>query len=72
MIENDMSYVAINFPVDRCRNCGYQGVIEKECPCCKSTDISRIRRITGYLADLSDFGDPKKAEEAHRTKHSFA
>lgn len=70
MLENDMSYVAINFPVDRCRDCGYQGVIESRCPACDSKDISRIRRITGYLAELNMFNEAKKQETLNRVCHS--
>ncbi|HZW50048.1 MAG TPA: anaerobic ribonucleoside-triphosphate reductase [Bacillota bacterium] len=69
MREQDMGYMAINFPVDRCRDCQYQGYIEETCPACSSTNISHIRRITGYLADLSNFNAGKRAEEKHRVKH---
>jgi len=72
MAINDMSYVAINFPVDRCPNCGYSGLIENDCPVCKtpSEEISRIRRITGYLAELSSFNHGKKEEVLHRVSHN--
>lgn len=69
MGENDMGYVAINFPVDRCRNCGYTGVIEDACPVCEGKDISRIRRITGYLAELSMFNHAKQEETKNRQSH---
>lgn len=70
MREKDMSYVAVNFPVDRCKDCGYQGVIEKECPVCGCDQVSRIRRITGYLAELEMFNSAKKQEVLHRRKHN--
>jgi ribonucleoside-triphosphate reductase len=69
MAKNDMGYVALNFPVDRCRQCNTQGVIDGDCHVCGSSDISRIRRITGYLAELNLFNDAKKQEVANRVKH---
>ena len=69
MLENDMSYVALNFPVDRCKDCNHQGVIEKHCPVCGSNQISRVRRITGYLAELDMFNSAKKQEVLNRIKH---
>jgi len=72
MKENDMGYVAINYPVDRCKECNFQGVIDEECPACDSKNISRIRRITGYLAELNQFNYAKKMETMHRSKHFFA
>lgn len=70
MKENDMSYVSFNFPVDRCRQCNLTGIIEQNCPACGSSDISRIRRITGYLAELDNFNNGKKQEALHRVSHN--
>jgi len=70
MSEADMGYGAVNFPVDICRECGKQGLQnEKNCTNCGSDDISRVRRITGYLSTLDRFNDFKLAEECHREKH---
>lgn len=71
MCEADMGYFAINFPVDICKECGFTGVIETDtCPKCKSEgNISRVRRITGYLSTLEMFNDSKKAEEKNRKIH---
>ena len=69
MRQNDMGYMSINFPVDRCRTCNYQGYIDDVCPVCDSADIAHIRRITGYLAELGQFNSAKKAEERHRVRH---
>lgn len=71
MEKDDMGYVAMNFPVDRCRNCNYTGVIDDKCPVCGSGDISRIRRITGYLAELSNFNKGKAEEVKHRLAHNM-
>ena len=73
MADVDMGYGAVNFPVDICRECGQQGLYNQEtCTTCKSTNISRIRRITGYLSTLDRFNDFKLAEEQKREKHDPA
>ena len=66
----DMGYVAINFPIDRCE-CGHFGLINGDCPVCgnASKNISRIRRITGYLAEIDMFNHAKSEEAKHRTPH---
>lgn len=70
MGEADMGYAAINFPVDICKECGFNGVIETDtCPKCGSKSISRVRRITGYLSTLDMFNSSKKAEEKGRKVH---
>lgn len=71
MYEADMGYAAVNFPVDICTECGFNGVIDKEiCPACGSEGtISRVRRITGYLSTLNMFNDAKKSEEGSRINH---
>jgi anaerobic ribonucleoside-triphosphate reductase len=71
MCEADMGYFAVNFPVDICKECGFNGVIETEtCPKCHTEgQISRIRRITGYLSTLDMFNESKRAEEKNRKVH---
>ena len=71
MCEADMGYFAVNFPVDICKACGFNGVIETEiCPKCHTEgQINRLRRITGYLSTLDMFNDSKKAEERNRKIH---
>ena len=70
MAEADMGYAAINFPVDICCSCGYNGVIKEDiCPECGSGEISRVRRITGYLSTLDRFNDSKPAEIQNRQVH---
>lgn len=74
MAEYGIGYGSINHPVDRCKCCGYSGVIENECPTCYTTDdrnIDRIRRITGYLVGTMEKWNTAKAEEEkHRVRHS--
>lgn len=70
MYDSDMGYAAVNFPVDICRDCGLNGVIETDtCPRCGGKNISRVRRITGYLSTLDNFNDSKLAEAKARRVH---
>lgn len=46
-MNKDIPYFAINVPSDTCMNCGYQDEINTNCPQCGSTDIQRLRRVTG-------------------------
>lgn len=68
--ESGIGYFSINLPIDRCRECGYDDWIDTDCPRCGSGDISRIRRITGYLVgDMERWNNGKRAEESMRVKH---
>lgn len=70
MSKCDMGYVGVNFPIDECRACGHAGIIDEDgCPECSSTDIRRIRRITGYLSTVDRFNDAKRTELSMRVKH---
>jgi ribonucleoside-triphosphate reductase len=70
MAEADMGYAAVNFPVDICCDCGLNGVIQEDaCPQCGGNNISRVRRITGYLSTLDRFNDSKLAEVQNRQIH---
>ena len=76
MKESGIGYGSVNHPLDRDPVCGYNGIIDNECPCChrKEDDIKfeRIRRITGYLVGTLDrFNNAKRAEVEHRVKHSM-
>lgn len=73
MKENGIGYGSFNVPVDRCLQCGYNGVIYNECPKCNNHEehkIERIRRITGYLVGSMDkWNSSKRNEESNRVKH---
>ena len=70
MHDENIGYGSINHPVDTCNNCGYKGVIYDKCPVCRSENILRMRRITGYLTgDLNSWNSAKRAEEHDRVKH---
>ena len=46
-MEKDVPYFAINVPNDTCLGCGYTDEINDACPKCGSTNIQRLRRVTG-------------------------
>ena len=67
----DIPYLAFNFPIDSCLDCGYQGEFNDCCPICHSRHIQQLRRVTGYLTtDWHNFNDGKQAEVQERVKHS--
>lgn len=69
--ELDIPYLAFNFPIDSCLDCGYQGEFNDCCPECGSVNIQQLRRVTGYLTtDYRHFNKGKQAEVEHRIKHS--
>lgn len=71
MMKADMGYAGINFPIDFCQACSYKGVInESTCPKCSSTNIKRIRRITGYISSTSNFNEAKLSELQDRLTHA--
>ena len=76
MKENGIGYGAINHPIDRDPECGYNGIIGDSCPHCGRKEdedhpFERIRRITGYLVGTLDrFNNAKRAEEHDRVKHN--
>ena len=64
-IKSDVNYLGFNFPMDCCKDCGTTGTFDN-CGKCGSTNILRIRRVSGYLEDANFFTPGKKAEVAHR------
>ena len=78
MKEKGIGYGSINHPVDRDPVCGYNGIIDNECPKCGRDEndgaqgFERIRRITGYLVGTVDrFNNAKQAEVKARVKHNL-
>ena len=71
-MDKDIPYFAVNVPNDTCNNCGYTDEIGNECPVCGSTNISRIRRVTGYLTGdyTTAFNEGKQQEVEMRVKHT--
>ena len=70
-MDNDIPYFAVNVPNDTCMDCGYTDEIEDICPVCGSSNIQRLRRVTGYLTGnyTTAFNKGKQDEVKHRTKH---
>ena len=70
-MDHDIPYFALNVPLDMCNDCGYQDEIGEACPECGSKNISRLRRVTGYLTgsykDAFNWGKQKEVEA--RVKH---
>ena len=70
-MDKDIPYFALNIPLDSCNDCGYEDEIGEKCPQCGSTNISRLRRVTGYLTgsykDAFNWGKQKETED--RVQH---
>ncbi len=64
-MDSGVRYLGFNFPKDICNSCHTFGVFD-ECPHCHSKDITRIRRVSGYLEILDGFTDGKKNEVRNR------
>ena len=71
-MDKDVPYFAVNVPNDLCRDCGYTGLIDSECPECGGEHIDRLRRVTGYLTGdyKTAFNLGKQKEVEDRYKHS--
>lgn len=67
-VKSGVHYLGFNFPKDICNMCGATGVFDS-CPICGGKDITRIRRVSGYLEILDGFTNGKKAEERNRKKN---
>ena len=70
-MDKDIPYFAINVPNDMCEDCGYTDEINECCPECGSSNIRRLRRVTGYLTGdyKSAFNKGKQQETELRVKH---
>ena len=71
-MDHDVPYFAINLPNDQCMDCGYIDEIGDTCPQCGSTNIKRLRRVTGYLTNdyKTAFNKGKQQEVEMRTHHT--
>ena len=71
-MDNDLPYFAVNLPNDLCEDCGYQGNMPGKCPKCGSDNISRLRRVTGYLTGdyTTAFNHGKQVETEQRVTHN--
>lgn len=64
-LNNNIHYLGFNYPKDICNDCNYSGIYDI-CPKCNSSNITRIRRVSGYLEILDGFTKGKKAEVKYR------
>lgn len=71
-MDKDIPYFAVNVPNDICNDCGYTDEIGEKCPQCGSTNIQRLRRVTGYLTGnyKTAFNYGKQRETEDRVKHT--
>ena len=69
----NIPYLAINFPIDTCKSCGYSSQINgDECPKCGSELIERLKRVTGYITvDYRNFNEGKFDEANDRVIHTI-
>lgn len=68
----DIPYLAFNFPIDTCNDCGFQSEFDDTCPECSSENITQLRRVTGYLSsDYRRFNQGKQAEVRDRVRHTL-
>lgn len=58
-------YFGINYPMDVCGQCGFKGTFGS-CPRCGGNDITRLRRVSGYLAEDKVMTRGKQAEVSRR------
>lgn len=65
----DIGYMGFNYPIDTCLKCGAKGLLDTTCYKCGSTDIRRVRRVSGYFSTLDKMNDGKLAETLARTNH---
>lgn len=70
-MDHDIPYFACNVPNDTCNSCGASGEFGEKCPECGGTNISRLRRVTGYLSGdyKTAFNLGKQDEVEKRVKH---
>lgn len=67
---NNISYLGFNFEKNFCNECNLEIDADEKCPHCNSSNILKIRRVSGYLGYLNSFSEGKKIEEKNRIKHT--
>ncbi|MCM1452481.1 MAG: anaerobic ribonucleoside triphosphate reductase [Clostridium sp.] len=72
MDKHNIGYCSVNHNRNRCMDCGYEDAQAEldECPKCKSKNIDKLQRITGYLVGTTDrWNKAKLAELNDRIVH---
>ena len=71
MMDKDIPYCGINFPISNCKDCGYSCDMDGDiCPACGSTNVEHLGRVTGYLSsDVRRFNYGKQNEFKDRVRH---
>ncbi|MGL5625860.1 anaerobic ribonucleoside-triphosphate reductase, partial [Cetobacterium sp.] len=65
-----LTYIGINFPLDYCSDCKTTNVFENDsCSCCNGKNITKLRRVSGYLTTKETLKNGKKQEEKARIAH---
>ena len=73
MRKYDVGYGSINHARARCLDCGHESGSDlfDSCPCCQSTNVDVLERITGYLVGgTTKWNGGKKAELKDRVSHT--
>lgn len=65
-IKSGVHYLGFNFPKDICKVCGAAGTFDV-CPVCGSKEITRIRRVSGYL-EIQEYFTKGKMRESKKRK----
>ena len=65
-VQSGVHYLGFNFPKDVCKECGASGTFDV-CPACGSREITRIRRVSGYL-EIQDYFTKGKMHESKNRK----
>ena len=65
-IKSGVHYLGFNFPKDVCKHCDTSGTFDV-CPVCGSKEITRIRRVSGYL-EIQDYFTKGKMHESKNRK----
>lgn len=66
----DIHYLAINFHIKYCKDCGeFLKEQDESCTKCGSDNLQGISRVTGYLSLDQRFGEGKSNERKNRVSH---
>lgn len=67
-VKSGVHYLGFNFPQDVCSDCNTNGTFDV-CPKCGSTNITHIRRVSGYL-EVQDYFTSGKIKESKNRREN--